>query len=148
MRVVYAIPVRHIDLLHDGALVAVGIESSVVVAPVPAPITVPLVLCIAASPAEAQAGIDHKLRIRVLGPDLTEAAPVMEMPFQLAPGPNTPAGWEVRGILPVGTTFTAVDAGTYSVEIDVGNAPLSVSIIVQEPPPSNWRFGNERGLRL
>jgi hypothetical protein len=137
MRVVYAIPVRHVDTLQDGTLVAVGIETTGIVTPIPGVVSGSFVLCFAGTHTEAQPGIDHPLEIRILGPDLSEAAPPMQATFQLAPGPGTPAGWEVRVQIPLVATFEALVAGTYSIEIGCGDGlPLSVAIIVIEANPA------------
>lgn len=132
MRIVYAIPVEHLAVLADGRLMASGIETNGKTFPsLPGIAVVPLVIAVAEQHVAAQATVSHPLKIRVLGPDLAEVGQPMDLSITLAPGPQTPAGWEVRAIVPAGVQFEVEEAGTYSVEISADGAPLSVPIIVR-----------------
>lgn len=139
MRIAYAIPVRHIEALQDGTFMAIGIESNIFVVPAAAPAFIlPMLISVAASPIESTGEPSHTLRLRVLGPDMAEVLPPLVMPFGMAPGPNTPEGWEVRSVVPLAVNVPVADAGTFSVEVSADEASLSVPIIVRlvEQPPS------------
>jgi hypothetical protein len=136
VRIAYAIPVRHVEPLKDGSFLALGIESSMfVIAVAPAVIRLAMLVCLAAPHVEATGDPAHTLRLRVLGPDLTEVQPPLVLPFGMAPGPNTPEGWEVKLLMPVGVTIPVAEAGTFSVEISADDDSLSVPIIIRLPDP-------------
>lgn len=135
MRIVYAIPCRTIDQVTDGTVVLTGVEGNVkVIQSVPAPIVVPILVKVGAQHIQAQAGIKHHLTMGVLGPDLGSVGAPMDLEFEMAPGPHTPAGWEVTASIPVAARFEAGAVGNYSLELAVdGTTPLSVPIIVKTP---------------
>ncbi|MEX2255428.1 MAG: hypothetical protein WEC34_08315 [Acidimicrobiia bacterium] len=133
MRVVYAVPVRHIEQLVDGTLGAFGIETQLFAVPLPAPMISPLVVALAVPHAEAHDGVKHPLSIKVLGPDLSEVAPALETEIGIAPGENTPEGWECRVVTALAARWEATEYGTYSVEISASDGSISVPYIVSEP---------------
>jgi hypothetical protein len=133
VRIAYAIPVRHIETLHDGTLAAFGIESFVYDAQhLPTPLVVPLVVTIAASHVEVAE--EHRLQLRIVGPDLSEAAAPMMVGFRMGPGPNQPAGWEVRSTVAFAARFEATSPGMYSIEIKADEGlPFTVAVMVRTP---------------
>jgi hypothetical protein len=131
MRVAYAIPVRHVEALQDGSLLAVGIESYILRAQLPGRVGVPMVIALVGSQHEAQQGIQHELTLSALGPDLTPVMDPLAVQFQMAPGPNNPPGWEVRSVVPITAVFEVAEPGAYSFEIATdGGKPTSVTIMV------------------
>jgi hypothetical protein len=59
----------------------------------------------------------------------------LDLTFGMAPGPNTPEGWEVRLQLPLGVTIPVADAGTFAVEVKADDDSLSVPIMVRLSSP-------------
>lgn len=139
MRVAYAFPVGHVERLANGALVAVGIEAGGAFVPAfPARIAVSLVVCLAANPVDATPGKVHPLTVRVLDPNLQDAAPPLSVAVGFTPGPLVPAGWEIRSTNPVHVKFEAKQPGAYSVEFDFGGAysvPFAVRLDGPAPSP-------------
>jgi hypothetical protein len=54
----------------------------------------------------------------------------LDMQFTIAPGPNTPVGWDVRTQIPLLVAWMAAAAGTYSIELAADGDSRSVPIIV------------------
>lgn len=134
MRIAYAIPVRHVDTLKDGTLLATGIESIGCNVPkVPAKIQASFVVALAA--LHVDVGLTHQLQVRILDPNMDDAVPPMHIGVGMNPGPNTPPGWEVRAQLPLIVRFEASNTGTYSVEMAVDGSTYGVPLIVQVPVP-------------
>lgn len=136
MRVVYALPVRHLEGLTDGSFVAVGIETTIrYVLELPNVALVPLLVCIATPHVNAQPGIEHTLTATVTDPELNDAIEPMTVPFQMQPGPNTPEGWEVRALMPCAIRFEVMTHGAHVIGLSVDSEmPHDVPIIVSAPP--------------
>lgn len=111
-----------------------GIESNILVAAqIPSPVLIQCVVALAGSHLEAQQGVSHQLRLRALGPDLSEAAPPLTADYTVTPGPNAQPGWEVRTVLAIGVQLEVMVPGTYSIEIATdGGAPMSVPVVVAQ----------------
>lgn len=137
MRIAYAIPVRHVETLKNGTLAAMGIETrAVTVRSFPEQVRISLVVALAVPHVEAQPGVEHQLRARVLGPDLAEVAPAISATVQLKAGAATPEGWEVRSTVPVAIGFPATQEGAHSVELATDSHTLDVPILVRGPAPA------------
>jgi hypothetical protein len=133
VRIAYAIPVRTIERLQDGTLLAVGIETNIfTLADFPAKVTVPLIVAVACPHTEAIPGRGHRLVAQILDPVLSDAGE-MTIGFDLTPGPNTPEGWEVRGQVVAIAQFMASVPGTYSIELSAAWSSQSVPIVVRKP---------------
>jgi hypothetical protein len=131
VRIEYAIPAKAVDSLADGTFVVLGVESNVRHMPdFPAPIRVPLFVCIVASPVEAQPGTPHHLTSRILDPGMEPTGDPLDLPFQIAPGPNTPVGWEVRTQIALLVAWQADGPGTFSIELAADGKTRGVPIIV------------------
>lgn len=132
MRIEYAIPVRHVERLADGSLLAVGIESTFAVNALPTRIVTPLVVCFACAPNEA--GVDFPFALRIYGPDLELAGEPFDQEFHVDLGPDLPDGWEPRCVMDLTAQFDATMSGTYTIELSWGDSsPVSVNYTVRDP---------------
>jgi hypothetical protein len=133
VRIDYAIPVRSIEPLADGTLALIVTTDILIVESLPAPVVVPLAISISGDQYECVPEVEHEVEGRILDSQLVEIG-AMRGGVTMAPGPNTPPGWDVRLQMPIVLRFLAEDYGTYSVELSIDKSSLSIPIIVQAPP--------------
>ena len=130
MRIDWAFIARHVDTLQDGTYIASGIGSNVfAVAETPSPLMAPCLMQVSAPYDEA--GIEKPLVVRVIGTDPMEPVEPMTLPIGITPGPNTPEGWQITAISPLGVSFVAAERGTYSIEMALDGSEYSLPVIVQ-----------------
>lgn len=131
MRIEYAIPALSINPGADGITITGVPAYGWVMEGFPAGFDLPLLVCFIASPDEANFEREHRFTARVLDPGLVQTGESFDEPVGIAPGPNTPEGWQVRKHLPVRLPVLAEVPGTYSVDLAVdGGETYSIPIIV------------------
>lgn len=144
MHVDWAVTCRYAE--SDGAIgTIVGAGIDVLYVPgLPHQVGVMLAVRLAASFEEVSEGQQHTLVVRVLGPDAQpvrtpdgSAAEPLSVAFQTtAVTQQLVPGWLVAPLFALGVQWWAVEEGTYTIDIGVGDAePLPSPVHVLQTPP-------------